>query len=506
MREWIRVALVAASVGCVSTLLLLLLWRFYQLRKRGNFVEPASLTRMEGGLQGGLSRIHNHHHHHQLDHQGSSNKNKQGNYFVIRGGVSGKRVLFSWSDHPSMAADAVENGWSRFSFIASKTYTPSPSKRSSILGVCAAPVSDDHHGTESEVEISWEISQGSAEFMQKVRFNPGLKKILQYNNNNNSSSSMNVASVIRTALPLPGPPLGNYSFPQEAYFEITILYGGGGNEYEFAGKNVGEGEKTKLLVIQGGGGNGSKGNSEALVHVSSNNHSKNSVDEMKLDGKEGGKRNESVMFSLGLTAAGPVPLRVPGSYPASIGFNSNGSVFLDGMKLVFESEKAEWVGTDKVIGCGFDPRQKKVFFTLDSELVHVIHCQSQVFGTPLYPIMAANIDIMVLVNFGQSSFKYAPANAQRTPNPCFIAPLVNSPAATLGYDDSRELFSMGRIDSQWRNRSATRGSHNNGNNNMNHNNNNNNSNIRTVEFDEESEADLFEIVLDGSGKSPNSAS
>jgi hypothetical protein len=38
--------------------------------------------------------------------------------------------------------------------------------------------------------------------MQKIRFN----------------------SVIRTSLPLPGPSLGNNSaFPQEAYFEITIL-------------------------------------------------------------------------------------------------------------------------------------------------------------------------------------------------------------------------------------------------------------------------------------------
>lgn len=166
------------------------------------------------------------------------------------------------------------------------------------------------------------------------------------------------------------------------------------------------------------------------------------------------------------------------------------------MKLVFESDKAEWVGSEKVVGCGFDPRQKKVFFTLDSELVHVIHCQSEEFGTPLYPTLAANIDILVLINFGQSAFKYAPANAQRTPNPCFVAPLVNSPVNTLGYDDSRELFSMGRIDSQWLNRSATKGSYNN----------NGTNNNRVVDFDEESEADLFEIVLDGSGKPPNSAS
>ncbi|GAU40173.1 hypothetical protein TSUD_292780 [Trifolium subterraneum] len=51
---------------------------------------------------------------------------------------------------------------------------------------------------------------------------------------------------------------------------------------------------------------------------------------------------------------------------------------------------------------------------------------------------------MVLVNFRQNAFKHAPENAQRTLNPCFISPHVNSP--TIGYDDSKELFSMGRID------------------------------------------------------------
>jgi hypothetical protein len=54
-----------------------------------------------------------------------------------------------------------------------------------------------------------------------------------------------------------------------------------------------------------------------------------SVEEMKVEGKEGGKSG-SVMLSLGLTAGEGVPLRVPGTYPRSIGFNSNGSVFLDG--------------------------------------------------------------------------------------------------------------------------------------------------------------------------------
>ncbi|PNX97178.1 protein ssh4 [Trifolium pratense] len=353
-----------------------------------------------------------------------------------------------------MAADAVENGWSRFAFTSYKSYMPSPSMRATLLGSCVAPVGDNNGRESSEAEISWEVSRGSDEFMQKVR----------------------------TALPLPGPVLGNCVFPQESYFEITILYSSRGDEFDSIRKSVDGGDKTKLIA---------KGNSEALVHVTSGNgHKKiNSVEEMKVDGREGGKKNESVMFSMGLTIGGPVLLKVPGSYPGSIGFNSNGSVYLDGMKLVFESEKAEWIGTDKVIGCGFDPRQKKVFFTLDSELMHVIHCQTEEFSTPLYPTLAANIDIMVLVNFGQNAFKYAPANAQRTPNPCFVSPLVNSP--TIGYDDSKELFSMGRIDSQWHNRTTTKGSH------------NNNS---TMDSDEESDADLFEIVIDRSGKSSNTKS
>lgn len=160
--------------------------------------------------------------------------------------------------------------------------------------------------------------------------------------------------------------------------------------------------------------------------------------------------------------------------------------FLSGTKLVFESEKSEWGRTDKVVGCGFDPRQKKVFFTVDSELIHVMHCKTDEYGSPLYPTLASNIDTMVLVNFGQSAFKYTAANSQRTPNPCFVGPAMNSPAA-LGYEDSRELFSMGRIDAQWLNRSTTRGNQNQG----------------RLDFDEESEADLFEIVLDSCGRSPS---
>ncbi|XP_040865214.1 uncharacterized protein [Glycine max] len=446
--------LLPPSLGCVSTLLLVFIWRLcHHKKEHKDFVEANRITRMES-LQAGIARLHQQPSiYHQFDHK---NKNK-GKFYVFHNGVSRRGHLFNWDDHPYLVVDAVENGWSRFAFSNYKSNMTSHLKRSTLLGACAA----GEYGMKTNAEISWEVCNGSAEYMQKIRLNPGLKKVLHTNN----SSNMSVASVIRTVLPLPGPPLGNYAFPQEAYFEITILFSHIDDHELVVAKR--EGEKTKLLIEDG-----SNGASEL-----------DTVEEMKLGQKEGGEKSGSVMFSLGLTAGGGVPLTVPGSYPRSIGFNSNGSVFLEGMKLVMESEKAQWIGTDRVIGCGFDPRQKKVFFTLDSELVHVIHCQSEEFATPLCPTLAANIDIQVLVNFGQSAFKYAPANAQRTPNPCFIAPLVNSPGATLGYDDSKELFSMGRIDSQWLNRSANKGNHHNGN------------STQVLDFDE-SEADLFEIVLD----------
>lgn len=424
-------------------------------------------------------------HPQQINFNGTSTNKRRTNYYVFRRGLSSK-PLFSWADNPSLVTDAVENGWSRFAFTS---YASSPSVRStsrSILGSCAAGDAGKDH---LEVEISWEVCQGSADFMQKIRLNSGLKKIITTN-----SSSMDAASVIKSALPLPGPPLGNSSsFPQEAYFEITILsnYEDDDDSGDLVDKVKAirkiEGEKIKLIQESPN----EKAKSESLIHATNgNSHLDEELRHGSVNNHIEGKGGV-VTFSMGLTGGGSLPLKLPGSYPGSIGFNSNGSVFLDGIKLVFESENEEWGRGDKVIGCGYNPSQKRVFFTVDSELVHEIHCKTEEFETPLYPALAANCDIMVLVNFGQSVFKYGPANLHRTPNPCFIGPLANSPA--LGYEDSKELFSMGRIDSQWLNRSTTRSL-------MLHNASNNKGG---VDFDEVSEGDLFEIVLDSTGRSPN---
>ncbi|XP_059454835.1 uncharacterized protein LOC132185033 [Corylus avellana] len=442
-----QVLVVAFAAGVSTFLLILVIWRWLCFRKREDLVQTITAKAPSFRATHGISRVHQAASvHHQPYY---SDGKRRGNQHVFPRGVSGKH-LFSWADHPSLINDAVENGWSQFAF----SRNASAPARSTVLGLSCA-VGD--HGKEAEAEIIWEVFQGSAEFMQKIRFNSGLKRV------STSQPSSYAASVIRTSLPLPGPSLGNNSaFPQEAYFEITIL-----NSHSDDDGSVGkvrEGEKMKLI----------QDNSNAKI---------SKVEELKMEGEESSKRDEAVKLSLGLTTGGSVPSKLPGTYPGSIGFNSNGSVLLDGIKLVFESEEeAEWGRTEKVIGCGFDPRQKKVFFTVDSQLLHVVHCKSEEFGTPMYPILAANAEILVVVNMGQSLFRYGPANAQRTSNPCFIRPPLNSPAAAMGYEDSSDLFSM-TFDSQSLHASAIRGTQ--------------NSNNRQAKApDHDPEVELFEIVLE----------
>lgn len=261
MKQWVHIAMVVASLGFILTLLFVFIWRWvYHKQPHKTFVEPDSLHK--------------------------------------------KPQIFKWSDHPALAVDAVENGWSQFAFTGLNSYMSSPSKPRGVMGVkgvCGCGLED--HGREiPECEISWEVCEGSSDFMQKVRLKPcGIKR----------DDFDDSYSVIRTALPLPGPPLGNCSFPQEAYFEITVLCVGSDNGYEEDGKNIGEGDKIKLIQEHNSNGKG--------------------ISKMEGDGnqRKGGNR-EGMMFSVGLTAGGCVPLRFPGSYSGSIGFNSNGSVFLDG--------------------------------------------------------------------------------------------------------------------------------------------------------------------------------
>ncbi|XP_042016024.1 uncharacterized protein LOC121763998 [Salvia splendens] len=439
------IALIAVSSGFFALVLFLVVRACVRLRRRSTGDNEAERGQ---NSQNGIARLHQVSPHHDASARKS-------NYYLFRRGAP---PPFSWEDNPALVTDAVESGWPRFAFAAAATTAvqSSPSVKS-LLGACGAGDSGGDRG----VEIGWEVCEGSADFMQKI----GL----------NSSA----VEVIRAGLPLPGPNLGNSSFPQEAYFEVTVVAcGGGGSEgrRERRGRSEGD-DRIKLIDEDFNAKNG--GDSLNCGHSQ-----RRSKVEEGIIGKHNAK-SEGVLVCVGLTGVNPIPARFPGSFPASIGFNSTGAIFLDGTKIVPESEPASWGKTDKVVGCGYNPGQRKVFFTVDSQVVHEIHCKTEDYSTPLYPTLAASGDVVVLVNLGQSPFRFAPANQHRTPNPCFMGA---SPA--LGYEDSKELFSMGRIDSLWMQRSAARS------------NNTVNSIKAMEEYDQESEGDLFEIVLESSGRSP----
>ncbi|XP_051150855.1 uncharacterized protein LOC127265188 [Andrographis paniculata] len=435
MIEKIFIVLLIVCPGILMILLLLIVFRRLFLRSGGGADRPPAAGRFET-LSSGIARLH------QVIPQNDRNlHNLQKKSF--------DRSSFRWADHPSLVTDAVENGWPRFAFTTSVTF---PAKSGpSILGF---------RGNDDRVEIGWEICHGSSDYLQKIRFNPGMKNPVA------GSGAGAGHYAIRAALPLPGPPLENLGFPQEAYFEITILPGG---EIDL------QSETDTIKLIQ------DEQNPDAVVsHGGGGGHC------YRRSNVEEALRNEDNFLSVGLTAGGPFPMKLPGSFPGSIGFNSGGSVYLEGKKLVPESEDREWRKSGaKVIGCGYNPSRKTVFFTVDSQLAHIINCRSDAFGSPLYPTLGAGAgaDVTVVVNLGQTAFEFSPANSRRTPNPCFSEPTTGS---GLSYEDSKELFSMGRIDSQWRMRNRS-----NGNTVM-----NGAGRIKSDGEEDVDDEDLFEIALD----------
>ncbi|MQM00950.1 hypothetical protein Taro_033694 [Colocasia esculenta] len=358
-------------------------------------------------------RSRRHQHHHRQLHPRSSD--------------------FSWDDHPVLIEEAVEGGWSRFAFMGRSN---SLARSASLLGSCVA--CDHGRPPWAGTEVGWEVPAGSSEFLQTVRLDPGDGSI--------PVDGKQPLCVARMSLPLPGPPLSADSpfFPQEAYFEITIMHLQRPQRPQQLPKRWSKRVKDKS----------SEADRRKLMNQDDPSHaafSANSAQEQEpkifTEERSSGKEVADAIIWVGLTRGGTPTESTPGSHLGSIGFNSNGSVYLEGIKLVLESESGRWGAVNKVVGCGFDPGRKTVFFTMDSILLHVVRCRSDAFGGPLYPTLVANADAMVTVNLGQFAFRYPPANAHRTPNPCFLRP---SASAHIRYDDSRELFSMGRIDSQWR--------------------------------------------------------
>lgn len=304
MLRWAHLTGGILSVIVLSSLLLVFLRRWCCLRRPEITKTPNAASPIRSdSFQARISKLHQTSLIHQLDTSDIKRRGNINNYSVSRSATTGgfplKPGLFTWTDHPALVTEAVENGWTRFGFIV---HAPAPlvtgsSPGSVLLGLCTTAGSED-----PGVVITWEVSNGSVEFTQTIKFNRAFKETV---------NAKNPLMVLRAALPLPGPQLLSSAFPQEAYFEITILeilqrdrgFGEGGDLASV------EGEKTKLFKSQG----------------------------LKLvKRREWDTENEEAVLSLGLATGGSFGVgetRLPGKFPASIGFQSDGAVYLDGTYL-----------------------------------------------------------------------------------------------------------------------------------------------------------------------------
>lgn len=181
-----------------------------------------------------------------------------------------------------------------------------------------------------EGEIVWEVPAGSSEYMQTIRINPSTTKSpLRVADDSGSS-----CCCIRMSFPLPGPPLMGTSFPQEAYFEITILYLQPINRAAHSGKrakdgSVANGEDDRVKLIEDNSVSGDE------KKISSPFQEANSV--------PGEGKHKDFLVSLGLTGeSSPLTKWMPGTYPGSIAFYSNGSVYLDGNYPIFVFRFIDW--------------------------------------------------------------------------------------------------------------------------------------------------------------------
>lgn len=268
-------------------------------RRQQITLHPTIETTQRGDIEKALTRHASHVNSHALSSK-SSLRFQQLYHDAIAPVEAQEITYFSWMQHPELITEATENGWSRFAF------------------------NDMLHRMGSG---SWEAPPGSSELMQAVRLNPA----------DNSSDHSNLLSGVRMQLPLPGPVLNGLPFPQEAYFEVTIIYLKTQEEHKHKwyakaskrAKEPVEGYKSRLID------NGSNRVDEAIKAIREQvaEQKKEEEEEREIrEGKKKGHKNKRVVISIGLSAEVRMAKPgLPGMYPGSIGFHSDGSVYLDGM-------------------------------------------------------------------------------------------------------------------------------------------------------------------------------
>ncbi|KAJ7562423.1 hypothetical protein O6H91_03G068400 [Diphasiastrum complanatum] len=245
---------------------------------------------------------------------------------------------FHWANHPALMEDALERGWTAFAL----SYTGFPSSGASPKLWNAR--TKGSHDKGSMPEIRWEIGPAT-ELMQLIRFNPGVSF--------NKDGFLAPIQILHSALPVPGPAFDTIFFPPEAYFEMVILAEGSYPRPSVA-CDYAENEEVTLIpksspsmihstpgteniCLDGFEGKG-KLESGRLLKLKTLIESRGGLSvggsqhfgkkfQLNLDAV---KENEVPVMAIGLSVEAPPPLSLPGTYFGSVGFHSDGQMFLNG--------------------------------------------------------------------------------------------------------------------------------------------------------------------------------
>jgi hypothetical protein len=249
---------------------------------------------------------------------------------------------FQWSEHPSHVITALEHGWPAFAF----------SYAASAMGAFAGPVHQMWEMCAScssmkfcAPEITWTTSQ--EECMQQVRLNPGLRS--------NKDGCVLPVQALQTALPLPGPLLGPCPYPQESYFELSIL--ASGTELSSGHSSLAGSERVKLIAqtltsdrYQRGQSLREVNDSEFCRKVNCQlKEDENQLTSQNLTSSENEQEAEAgqvgddpmlqkpdqvnwdELLSVGLAGADAPPFRLLGFDPGSVGFlSADGHCYVNG--------------------------------------------------------------------------------------------------------------------------------------------------------------------------------
>jgi hypothetical protein len=261
-----------------------------------------------------FQQLHHHHHGHVMRHRGLGGGTGQG--------------PFQWADHPLLVTEAAENGWAQFVFAVAPPRARSSASSSPLWGTC--PACDAGTSRDMAEAAAWEVPADSSERMQAVRLNPSIATTTAASSrkwlpgsiasplrgDSDATGIHGALCVARMSLPLPGPPLAGGPFPQDAYFEVTIIY-----------LNTRRPEWSASRASRRG--KDGSGQSDRVKLISFAPHVTDLVQENRAAKDDQQDRQRHLVMSMGL-AADPSRPSLAGTYASSIGFHSNGAVYLDG--------------------------------------------------------------------------------------------------------------------------------------------------------------------------------